>query len=321
MLILDGEAVRASYPMAEAVSVMAEALRSFSSGKVTQPLRSILAPPSEEGVFAMMPCHAEGLGYGFKAIMHNPGNEARGLSTHIGMVTVFDPETGELSAVLDGGAVTAIRTAAVSAVATRELARADAGDLAILGSGTQARTHLEALRLVRDVHRVRVWSRTAERAREFRDWAAAQSVDVEVSATPEEAVRGADLVCTTTASRVPLIPAGLLSPGAHVNAVGASVRGARELAPAAVAGCAVYVDSRESALNESSDIRDPIDEGLMTEKDIRGEIGEVLLGTAEGRTERKEITLFKSLGLAVEDVASGFTIAARARKGGLGVAV
>ncbi|MER5466267.1 ornithine cyclodeaminase family protein [Streptomyces sp. NPDC002668] len=321
MLILDGKAVRASYPMTEAISVMTEALRSFSFGKVTQPLRTVLAPPSEEGIFAMMPCHVEGLGYGFKAIMHNPGNEARGLSTHIGMVSVFDPETGELSAILDGSAVTAIRTAAASAVATRALAREDASDLAILGSGTQARTHLEAIRLVRDVHRVRVWSRTPERAKDFRDWADAQGVAVEVAGTPEEAVRGADLVCTTTAARVPVILPGRLCPGTHVNAVGASVRGARELAPAEVARCAVYVDSRESALNESSDICDPIDEGLITEKDIRGEIGEVLLGTAAGRTAPEEITLFKSLGLAVEDVASGFSIAARARKGGIGVDV
>ncbi|MEV6731330.1 MULTISPECIES: ornithine cyclodeaminase family protein [unclassified Streptomyces] len=321
MLMLNGEEVHAAYPMAEAISVMDQALRSFSSGKVTQPLRSILAPPSEGGVFAMMTCHVEGLGYGFKAIMHNPGNRARGLSTHIGSVSVFDPVTGELSAILDGSAVTEIRTAAVSAAATRALAREDAGDLAILGSGTQARAHLEAMRLVRDIHRVRVWSRTPDRARAFRDWADNRGVAVEVAATPQDALRGADLVCTTTSAIEPVVLPGDLSPGAHVNAVGASVRGARELAPAAVARCAIYVDSRESALNESSDICDPIAEGLITEKAIRGEIGEVLLGTAEGRSGAEEITLFKSLGLAVEDVASGFSIASRARKGGIGVDV
>ncbi|MFJ9646216.1 ornithine cyclodeaminase family protein [Streptomyces sp. NPDC004244] len=323
MLMLDGEEVRAAFPMAEAISVMADALRGFSSGKVTQPLRSVLAPPSEEGVFAMMPAHVEGLGYGFKAIMHNPGNRARGLGTHIGTVCVFDPVTGELSAVLDGSAVTAVRTAAVSAVATRALAREDAGDLAILGSGTQARTHLEAMRLVRDVRRVRVWSRTTEHARAFRDWAGGRGVAVEVSATAQDALRGADLVCTTTSASGAVVLPGDLAPGAHVNAVGASVRGARELAPAEVARCRIYVDSRESALNESSDLCDPIAEGLIGEKDIRGEIGEVLLGTAEGRTGPEEITLFKSLGLAVEDVAAGFSIVtrARARKGGTGADV
>ncbi|MFJ2644887.1 ornithine cyclodeaminase family protein [Streptomyces sp. NPDC087511] len=321
MLILDAEAVRASYPMTEAISVMEEALCSFSSGKVTQPLRSVLAPPSEDSAFAVMPSHAEGLGYGFKAIMHNPANEARGLSTHIGIVSIFDPVTGELSAVLDGSAITAIRTAAVSAVATRVLAREDASDLAILGSGVQARTHLEAMQLVRDIHRVRVWSRTTDHAKDFLDWAHGRGVAVEVTATPEEALRGADLVCTTTGAREPVVLPGHLAPGAHVNAVGASVLGTRELAPAAVARCAIYVDSRESALHESSDICDPIAQGLITENGIRGEIGEVLLGMSKARTGPMEVTLFKSLGLAVEDVASGFWIASHARKGGIGVAV
>jgi ornithine cyclodeaminase/alanine dehydrogenase-like protein (mu-crystallin family) len=315
MIIMNAEEVRANFPMRDAISEMTDALRGFAEGRVTQPLRTIVSPSADDTVLAVMPCHVAGLGYGVKVIMQKPDNQLRNLSTHIGTVLVYSPETGELAAVLDGGAVTAIRTAAVSAVATRTLARADAGDLAILGSGEQARTHLEAIAAVRVLRRVRVWSRSPENARAFGTWAASDhGLDVEVTATPREALQGADIVCTVTASRSPLIQPGDLIPGAHVNAVGASIRGMKELASAAVARCSIFVDSLQSALSESSDICDPISEGLMEEKDIKGEIGDVLIGKAAGRSGSHEITLFKSLGLAVEDVTSGFFIANQASR-------
>lgn len=313
MIMMNAEDVRANFPMHNAIPEMADALRSFATGRVTQPLRTIVSPAADDTVLAVMPCHVAGLGYGVKVIMQKPDNQVRNLSTHVGTVSVYSPETGELAAVLDGGAVTAIRTAAVSAVATRTLARADARDLAILGSGQQARTHLEAITSVRVLRRVRVWSRNSASARAFRTWAASDhGLDVEVTATPREAVQGADIVCTVTASRSPLIQPEDLTAGAHVNAVGASIRGMKELASAAVARCSIFVDSLQSALSESSDICDPISEGLIEEKDIKAEIGDVLIGKAPGRTAPHEITLFKSLGLAVEDVTSGFFIANQA---------
>ena len=315
MITMDAAEVRANYRMRDAISEMTEALSGFAAGRVTQPLRTIVAPGTDDTVLAVMPCHVAGLGYGVKVIMHKPDNQRRGLSTHVGSVSVYDPETGELMAILDGGAVTAIRTAAVSGVATRALARPDAGDLALLGSGQQARTHLEAMTTVLELRRIRVWSRTRPNAEAFSRWAAqVHGLGVEISATPSEALYGADVVCTATASTSPLVQPGYLKPGAHVNAVGASVRGMRELAPAAVARCSVYVDSLQSALSESSDICDPISEGLLAERDIKAEIGDVLIGKATGRSRPEEITLFKSLGLAVEDVASGFFIANHARE-------
>jgi len=295
--------------MSDAIPEMANALRSFAEGRVTQPLRTIISPSNGDSVLAVMPCHVEGLGYGVKVIMQKPDNKLRNLATHIGTVSVYSPETGELAAILDGSAVTAIRTAAVSAVATQTLARADAGDLAILGSGQQARTHLEAMAAVRPLRRVRVWSRTANNATAFSTWAAsAQGLNVEITATPREALEGADIICTVTASTSALIQPEDLVPGAHVNAIGASIRGMKELASGAVARCSVFVDSIHSALSESSDIRDPIDEGLMNEKDIKAELGDVLSERASGRSGPDEITLFKSLGLAVEDVTAGFFI-------------
>jgi len=315
MLVIDAETVRVNYPMRSAVVVMTDALRSFAAGEVTQPLRTIVSPGADETVLATMPCHIAGRGYGLKVIMHKPDNRLRNLSTHVGTVSVYDPDTGALMAVLDGGSVTAIRTAAVSAVATQALARADADDLAILGSGQQARAHLEAITVVRELRRVRVWSRSRENAASFSEWAASwHGLEVEVAATPRAAIEGADIVCTTTASRSPLIHADYLSPGAHINAVGASIRGMKELQSAAVARCSVFVDSLQSALSESSDICDPISEGLLESKDIKAELGDVLLGKAAGRAGPEEITLFKSLGLAVEDVASGFFIVGQVRK-------
>jgi ornithine cyclodeaminase len=325
MRILDHDAVRRAYPMERAIPLMADAMRGYSSGRVTQPLRTILRPASDPALLGTMPCHIAGedggpSGFGVKAMVLKPDNPARGLELHLGVVLVFDPDTGSPLALMNASAVTAVRTAAVSAVATRELAREDAGDLAILGSGVQARSHLEAMALVRPVRRLRIWSRTPEHAAAFRDWAATR-VDgpVEVAESVSAAVRDADLICTTTATREPLLDAAHLAPGAHVNAVGASFVDCRELTSQAVARARVFVDSRESALSESGDLRAPREEGLIGPDHIRAELGEVLLGTAEGRTAPDEITLYKSLGLAAQDVVSGFDIARAAAELGLGV--
>ncbi|MFL6124153.1 ornithine cyclodeaminase family protein [Actinophytocola sp.] len=325
MLLLDAEAVRAVYPMTTAIPVMAEAMRKFSGGLVTQPLRTILRPEADPAVFASMPCHVGGdgdAGYGLKAIMLKLDNAAKGLPVHVGVVVVFDADTGAPAAVIDCAELTAIRTAAVSAVATDALARPDAGDLAVLGAGVQARSHLQAMDAVRDLRRVRVWNRTAARARKLRDWAATWlDVPVEVVDSVPDALAGADLVCTTTSTKDPVVPGEALAGGAHVNAVGASLRDARELHSDAVARCAVFVDSRESAAAESGDLLVPLEEGLTGDGHVRAELGEVLLGRHPGRTGRDEITLYKSLGLAAQDIASGFAVARLAADAGVGTVV
>jgi len=324
MLLIDRATVRRVYPMERATEVMAEAMRRYSSGLVDQPLRTILRPERDTGLLGTMPGFVAGEelnGYGLKAMVLRPENPARGLDLHIGVVMVFDPETGAPLALMDAGAVTAVRTAAVSAVATDALARPDAGDLAVLGSGVQARSHLEAMAVVRALRRVRVWSRTRAHAEDYRAWARKElGVDAEVMDDPAAALAGADLVCTTTAAREPVVEAGDLAPGAHVNAAGASFVDHRELSAEAVARAAFFVDSRESALAESGDLKAPLEAGLVGPEHILAELGEVLLGRHPGRRDEREITVYESLGLGVQDIMSGFAIAEAAAAQGLGLA-
>lgn len=310
---LDYAGVKDAYPMTAAIDLMDSAMRKFSSGLVTQPLRTIIRPKSETGLLGTMPCHVaddDFGGFGLKAMVLKPDNPSRGLPLHIGVVMVFDEQTGAPSAVMDAGAITEIRTAAASAVATRALASPDAGDLAILGAGVQARSHLEAMAAVRTLRRVRVWNRTREHADDYRDWASTWlSVPVEVMSDPGAAIEGADLICTTMATKEPIVEASWLSPGVHANVVGGSFADAREWTSEAVARTTIFVDSRESALAESGDLRNPLQEGLIREDDLVAEIGEVLLGNSRGRTDDTELTMYKSLGLAVQDIMSGLYIA------------
>lgn len=322
MLLIDRATARELYPVKRALPVMAEAMRRYSGGQVDLPLRTILRPEKDTGLLGTMPGFVDGkdlAGFGLKAMVLKPENPARGLDLHIGVILVYHPETGAPLALVDAGAVTAVRTAAVSAVATEALARPDAGNLAILGSGVQARSHLEAMHLVRPLRRVRVWSRTSEHASAYRAWAAETlGIEVEPVATPAQALDGADLVCTTTAAKEPIVQAVDLAPGAHVNAVGASFIDHRELSSQAVAGASFFVDSRESALAESGDLRGPLTEGLVGPDHILAELGEVLLGVQPGRRQNEDVTVFKSLGLSVQDIMSGFVIAEEAAAQGRG---
>jgi len=323
MRILNASQVRHLYPIREAIDVMAEAMRRYSDGRVTMPLRTILRPPGETGLMGTMPGYVSGdslSGFGLKAMMLKPENPSRGLDLHIGLVIVFDQETARPLAMMDASAVTAIRTAAVSAVATAELARPDAVDLAILGSGVQARSHLEAMSVVRPLERVRAWSPDPAHVRTYADWALqALGISVEPAASPSAALKGAHIVCTTTSARDPIVSAGDLAPGTHINAVGASFVDYRELEPEVVAAASVFVDSRESAATESGDLLAPIRSGLVGPDHILAEIGEVLLGRHRGRSDAAEITLYKSLGLGVQDIMSGFAIAESAARQGIGL--
>lgn len=298
--------VRRLLPMTECIEVMARALATLGRGGGLNPLRTMLMKPDRSGLLGMMPAYLESPpAIGMKAVTVFPGNHGTELDSHQGVVLLFEPDRGELLAIVEAGEITAIRTAAVSGVATRLLARPDAAELAILGSGTQAASHLEAMRAVRGLERVRVWSRNREHGEGFaRAGAVRTGLRIEAVDSAEAAVREADIVCTTTAAREPILEGAWLGPGTHVNAVGSSIRSARELDTEAVVRSRLFVDRRESTLNEAGDILTPMEEGAVGEDHILGELGELLEGTVDGRRSADEITLFKSLGLGVEDLAA-----------------
>ena len=319
--ILNQAEVTALLPMAECIEVMDGALRTLSSGGALLPLRSVLRLPGGRGLFGVMPASlAAPESLGLKAIALFPGNEGTDLDTHQGLVVLFDPECGVPIAVMDASSITAIRTAAVSGVATRALAREDAGDLAILGSGVQARSHLQAMAAVRRLHRVRAWS---PNPRQLAAYVAAVrerlGIGVEAMKGPRETVEGADLVCTVTASLTPVVEGKWLAEGVHVNAVGSSLPTTRELDTAAIARGRLVVDRRESALNEAGDFLIPRAEGAIDDSHILGELGDVLLGRIAGRTAASDVTIFKSLGIAVEDLAAAHHVLRRAEERGVGI--
>lgn len=306
VLIVNQQEVARLLPMPECIEAMAQALKALAEGKVVLPLRQVMVLPDKKAALASMPAYSQALNaIGVKVITVFPDNTGTQYDSHQGAVLLFEAEHGSLRAIVDASEVTAIRTAAVSAVATRLLAREDAGDLAILGSGVQARTHLEAMLQVRKIRRIRVWSRTPEHARTFAERESRRhAVEIEPANSARGAVRGADIICTATSSREPVLKGDWVSPGAHINAVGASLPTARELDTELVKRCRLFVDRRESALNEAGDFLIPRSEGAIGDDHIQGEIGEILAGKIAGRKSAKEITLFKSLGLAVEDLAS-----------------
>lgn len=289
-LFLDENAVRQHLRMAELIPAMEKALIQFSTGQVNQPVRSgiIVDPPG--GFFFMMPALAEGLGV--KIVTFFPTNAERGIPTHMATILLVDPQTGAPLAVMDGTVITEMRTAAVSAVATNLLAAPDAHVLAILGSGVQARSHWEALPMVRTFDDVRVWSPNEKHAARFASAIGARTTN------PEQAVRGADVVVTVTSSRTPILKGAWLKPGCHVNAVGACRPDWRELDEEAM-DHVNFVDSREAARQEAGDI-------LLAGAEIYAEIGEALAGKVPARAG--ETTIFKSLGMAVEDVQAALLV-------------
>ena len=297
-------------PMAECIEVMAGALQALAAGQALLPLRTMMllpgGPPEAQNLMGLMPSYLGSIqAFGVKVIAAFPGNYGSQFDTHQGVVILFDAQNGMLRAILDGTSITAIRTAAVSGVATSLLARQDAGDLALIGAGTQARTHLEAMKTVRNLRRVRVYSLPLEGAYAFAEREARRNgIPVEVKLTASEAVEGADIICTTTTSHEPVLKGEWVSPGAHINAVGAFQPTTRELDTQAVVQARLYVDRRESTLHEAGEFLIPKSEGGIGDEHIIGELGEVLSGKAPGRGSPDEITLFKSLGIAIEDLAA-----------------
>lgn len=294
-MFLAEDEVRGLLRMEELIPAMAGALRNLSAGKVEQPVRVILPVKEHQGFFGVMPAYGGALGA--KLVTYFPNN--KGVHTHHAMILLFRPETGEPLVTMDGRLITEMRTAAASAVATDLLARVDASVLAILGSGVQARSHLEALRIVRKFREVRIWSPR-------NSGAFAQQFNISAAASAEEAVRGADVIVVATAATTPVLMGEWLSPGAHINAVGATRPNWRELDDEALRKARIYVDSREAAMKESGDI--------IAAGEIFAEIGEVVAGSKSGRGSDEEITLFKSVGVAVEDIVAADLVYRKAKE-------
>jgi ornithine cyclodeaminase len=321
ILILSHAHVEQLLPMAECVDVMADALAGLARGEAHQPLRTVVRPPGAAGLMGLMPAYMAGqrAAYGLKAVCVFPGNSAVGKDAHQGGVMLFSAATGELLALMNASAITAIRTAAVSGVATRLLAQEGAGDLAIIGAGVQARAHLDALAGVRQIRRARVASRSPEHARAFAaELAPRHAFPIEPAETVEQALRGADMIVTATTAAEPILRREWIAPGTHINAVGSSIPTTREIDTATIAAASLFVDRRESTINESGDYLFAAREGAIGPEHIRAEIGEVAIGARPGRTAPDEITLFKSLGLAIEDLAAAYYVYERAKHNRIG---
>lgn len=323
MLVLAQADVERLLPMRDCIEIMASTLATLARGDAVLPLRTVIRIPQTGDAFGVMPAY---LGapktIGAKIVTVFPGNHGTDLDSHQGAVLLFDRDDGRLVALLDATPITTIRTAAVSAVATRLLARETASRLAIIGSGVQARAHIEAMCAVRPIASVRVWSRNSEHARWLAEFARDRfHLEASVSPTGAEAVVEADIVCTVTSSTSPVLLGEWLSPGTHVNAVGACTPNAQEIDAAVVVRSRLYVDRRESALKEPGDILVPLRDGEILPEHVVAEVGELLIGRGVARRDDREITLFKSLGLAVEDLAAAAYVYDRAEQTGAGVSV
>jgi ornithine cyclodeaminase len=320
--ILSHDDVHRALPPRGCVDAMQEALAALARGESSFPLRSVFRAAGSSGFLGLMPGHRGGAHplYALKAVCIFPDNPVKhGIDAHQGGVLLYDGETGELTAVVDGAALTAIRTAAVTAVATRALARPGSRDLAVLGAGSQARAHIAAIADTLTLERVRVMSRTFAHAQALaEELSSAHPFPIEAVTSVADAVRGADIVVTVSNAREPILEAAQLEPGMHVNLVGSSVAAAREISGAGLARTSLFVDRRESTVNESGDYLMALREGAIDEHHIRGEIGEVLEGMVPGRTSDDEITCFKSLGLAIEDLAAAELAIATAEAQGIG---
>jgi ornithine cyclodeaminase/alanine dehydrogenase-like protein (mu-crystallin family) len=318
--VLRGAEVRKLLPMAECIDLMRTTMIAVSEGRVVLPLRSILVMPGDRGMMGMMPGYlADPECFGVKLVSLIPRNKPPQYSSHLGLVLLFEADHGQPVALLDAAEITAIRTAAASGLATQLLAREDAGDLALLGAGEQARSHLEAMLSVRSLRRIRVWARDQGKARLFAQAEGAKhNITVEASPNVREAVAGADIICTTTKAREPILQGEWLSPGVHLNLVGSSIAAAAEIDTPAVVKARFFVDCRNSTVNEGGEYLRALKAGAITAEHILAEIGEVANGTKAGRRSPLDVTLYKSLGIAPQDLASAHYVLAKARAAGIG---
>jgi len=320
VLFVNESALHELLTMKACIPLMRDALMSFAKGDAVMPLRTKVGLPDGSGLLGMMPGYlGNPESFGLKVVSVMPKNHGTGYDSHQGVVMLFGVEHGEPLAILDATAITEIRTAAASGAATDALANPDAGDLALIGSGTQARSHLSAMKSVRKLRRVRVWSRSEANAERFaRDEHERHGIEIEVSSSAADAVRDADLICTTTSSREPVLRGEWLSTGAHVNAVGACFSQHRELDTETARRSRFFADSRESCLNEAGDFIIARDEGAISDDHLLGEIGDVFLERIPGRLSADDVTVYESLGIAIEDLAAAHFIHQRAQETGAG---
>jgi ornithine cyclodeaminase len=316
MQFLDKQRIARLLPMDECITVMEEMFRSLSKGDCLQPLRSLMWLPDHSGLLGMMPGYSTGSGasvlpgtanspsiLGIKVITIFHANHSLGLPSHQGVVILFDATHGTPLLLLDAAEITAIRTAAASAVATRLLAREDASRLAILGTGEQAERHIESISHVRNLTTITIWGRNPAHAEDLsRRMSSRYNISIRTAATPQAAVSNADIICTLTSSPSPILHGTWLTDGAHINAVGSCTPSTRELDSTAVRRSRLFTDRYESLFREAGEFLIPKSEGLISEDDVHGEIGEILTQTRPGRRDHAEITLFKSLGIAAEDL-------------------
>ncbi len=322
-LVISAAEVRQLLPMQQCVDLMADALMTLGRDEAINPLRHGIRLPGGLGILGLMPGQMnEPDTFGLKVVSVFPGNHGTAYDSHQGVVMLFETVHGSPVAIVDASEITAIRTAAASGVATRLLAREDASTLGVIGSGVQAKTHIEAMAAVRALRQVKVYSRNPARRERLSERAGTElGIPVTAVESAQLAVEGADIICTTTSSKDPVLLGDWIQDGCHVNAVGSSVRYTRELDTAAVLNARLFVDRMESTVNEAGDFLFPKQEGALDESHIVGEIGDILLGKLEGRTSADEITLFKSLGLAVEDLAAAHFVYNQAVAGSVGIRV
>jgi ornithine cyclodeaminase len=309
-LFINKEKIAALLPMNECIGIMEKTFRALACGEIGQPLRNVMWLPGKKGLLGMMPGHAAGLGImGIKVITVFHSNREKGLPSHQGVVILFDANNGQPLMIFDALEITAIRTAAASAAATKLLSRDDSATLAIIGSGEQARRHIEAILLVRKIKQVNVWSRTEENAVQLVDEMTGKyNIPFHVKKTVKQAVEAADIICTVTSSKEPVVRGEWIAKGTHINAVGSSTAAARELDTEVILKSKLFTDCYESLFNEAGDFLVPEKEGALPDAHVKAEIGEVLAGVKKGREKEDEITLFKSLGIAAEDIFSAWHI-------------
>ena len=328
MRIIPQSDVERLLPVGDCVDVMAEAMRQVSARNVHLPIRQFMPVAGAPGKMAIMPGSLGEVGkdddanFGIKLVCKYERPHDDPLGTHVGMVLLFDSERGIPLAMLEGSSLTSVRTSAASALATRELARENATDLAIIGNGEQAMRHVHAMRAVRPIEQVTVWGRDPQRASDFAaDVTLQTNLPCRVASSPEDCVAGADIVCTTTSAKEPILPGSALEPGQHINLVGSAIPTTAEVDDEAVKRSRFYVDYREAAMAAAGELLKAIESGAVTEAHIVGEIGEVVTGTVSGRQSPDEITMYKSLGVSAQDLAAGHAIWRMAQKEGAGIEV
>jgi len=321
IVVLSHDDVATLLPIPDCIELMSEALSALARGEVTNPLRSVVRPDGTRHFFGLMPAYRGGgnPAYALKEVCIFPDNPKRGLDAHQGAVLLHSAEDGQVLAVMNASAITAIRTAAVSGLATRVLARDDAAELAIVGTGVQAKAHLEAMAAVMDIERARIAGRSRAKAEAFvAELSPKYSFRMEAAAGAEDAVRGADVIVTATNSAEPVIRRDWIKLGSHINAVGSCSPRMRELDTDTVVASTFFVDRRESALNEAGDYLIPASEGAVGPGHIRAELGQLLIGEELGRSFPEEITVFESQGIAIEDLAAAQFLYRKAIENGAG---